>query len=80
MTESATTPQTIRIVVPGEARPYRERAHKFRRRRPGNRGQPEAAIKMRDALERTCRSPQGEPVAFAILRQVVNYLEEESPA
>lgn len=34
----------IRIVVPGEPMPYRERAFTFRRRRPGKRGQPIGSI------------------------------------
>ena len=43
MTESATI-APVRIVVPGEARPYRERTHTFRRRRVGKRGQPIGSI------------------------------------
>ncbi len=44
MDESATNPELIRIVVPGEARPYRERAHTYRRRRKGSRGQPVGSL------------------------------------
>lgn len=41
--ESATF-SIVRIVVPGQARPYRERSHTFRRRHPGKRGQPIGSI------------------------------------
>ena len=44
MPDSATSSDIIRIVVPGEARPYRDRAHTYRRAKPGRRGQPVGSL------------------------------------
>ena len=44
MPESATNRDMVRMVVPGEARPYRERAHTYLHAKPGKRGQPVASL------------------------------------
>ena len=65
MPHLATDTDIIRIVVPSEARLYRERAHTYRQAKPGRRGQPVGSLAIGCHMPRHNENYQAKVSVFA---------------